>query len=639
MAMLISKFHRMIQNKIIWYVICVIVVVLFVLWVGNVSILTAFTSLGRRGGGRHEPSAGTFGGRDVPVSEYNRAYSSIYLVTSLNLPPNMGITPEITERMKHAAWGRLASLRQAHQLGLTAADNEIDSEIQKISYFQTQGHFNNGIYRQFVAQVLPRFKFTEAGFEEHIRDEIVLRKMRDLLLRTYVVSPAELQRAFGMVSDAFKIEYTVLEPAAVSNAVKVTDADARQFFDKHAARFTQPEKARVQFVRFAITPFIPKVKVEPEAVEAYYNDNLDEFESDASMTGLTAAATNAPPAPTGAVAAVTGAEAVASATGTAAGAASTNGALAGRYKPFESVKQEIVNKLIHREATDLAEKEVDKLTRLVVPDRDGKCLTLAQAAAHPEFGLLVEEPKPFAEYEDVPGVDAGLSFNRAAFRCTMDPDNRVSEPVRGSNYIYLVSLEARIPERVPTFEEVKDEVRPYAERNAIGEALVRRAEEVKKAAEAALAASNTFASALAPFGLKAIPTEEFTGAIGPTTNDYSSKLMRGILPLNQGEVSEPIPADNEILLAHVIQRKPGDPTTFVSMRSDIEQAIHRRSFAWVYENWQSQLLQDGGYKTNELDATESEADATAEAATTNASAAVTNAPPAPTNAPPAVTPH
>lgn len=557
MAMLISKFHRLIQSRLLWLAFLIIVVFTFVIW---------GTQVPQTQKDAEKASApGTLNGKPVAQEVFRRAYMNTYLQVVMAYGRQIHVTPEVDKELRAAAWQRMAALDEGHKLGLTVNDNEVAESIQLLDVFKSNGQFNKALYKSFVQEVLPGLGFTERHFEEYVREEITLQKMRLVLNQGILVSPFEIQRTFHSVSDRFKIEYVALKPDLVTNEVKVTEADARSFFDKNPAAFTLPEMVKVKFVRFATTPFIPKVKVAPEDVELYYNDHLDEFVRTNDLAA--AASTNA---------------------------FDTNTLSQSKYLPFEEVKQNISNQLIQRGAKEMAEEEAMKFVESLAPDRNGKAAKFEEAAAARQ--LLVEEPAPFARSAKVSSVDAGQDFTRAAFELTPGADSYFSNPVEGEDYVYVIALQERLAERVPTFEEVAERVTPIARAQAVADALGDKAKKARDEAVQALQAGKPFADAFAPYGVAPLTTEEFTASTGATTNEYSELLMRGVMTLNRGEVSELLPADDAVLIAHVIERTPGDPTTLSSLKEQIVGSIRRQHTRLLFDTWQTYLLKQAHFE-------------------------------------------
>jgi hypothetical protein len=484
-----------------WAAFLVIVVFSFVIWGTQMP------------NADHDQDAapGQLNGKPVSGEEFSRAYRNSHLAIIMAMGRRFDITREIDAQLRRAAWYRLATLAEARRMGLTASPPEISNAIQSNPAFAADNNqFYKPAYKAFIERFLHPMGFSERAFEQHVSEEILMQKVRYLVGRSVLVPPVDMRRTFSSVSDRFQIEHVVLGPDLVTNSVKVTEQDAKAYFDKDPAFFEQPEKMKVKYVRFAVAPFIPQAKVEADQVQAYYDQNMTEF---LRPTNELAASTNA---------------------------LGTNALFTSKYKPFEEVKQEINNRLKQAAARDLAAEKAMEFVLKLTRDSSGKALSFEEAAA--EFKVLIEKAGPFAERERVEKIDAGPDFNRAAFALTSDPDGYFSDVIRGEDYAYVLALEERVAKRIPDFAEIKDDVLPLAQAQAVSDALGNKAKEVRDAALKAIKAGQSFASAVTPYRVPVFTSGLFTASTGPTTNDYSALLMRGVMPLNQGEVSEILPA-------------------------------------------------------------------------------------------------
>ena len=91
-------------------------------------------------------------------------------------------------------------------------------------------------------------------------------------------------------------------------------------------------------------------------------------------------------------------------------------------------------------------------------------------------------------------------------------------------------------------------------------------------------------------------TGEFTVASGMETNEYYEILMRGILPRNQGEVTDPLPGEDAILIAYIAKRTRGDSTMLPSLQPQIRESVRQQRTRILFDEWQSYLLQSGGFE-------------------------------------------
>ena len=554
MAMLISKFHRLIQSKLVWGVILVIIIFSFVVW---------GTQMPSQADRDQASSPGTLYGEAVDAKLYRQMYFNTYLTVIMAVGQQVNITPQIDQQLRKAAWQRLAATRQAREMGITASDDEVAAAIQQHEGFSNQGQFNRDVYKAFVQQFLAGLGFTERMFEEHVREEIVMQKARMILDRTTLVTPVELRRAFGSVGDRFKVDYVAITPALVSNEVKVGRAEAKAFFDKDPSAFMLPEKVKVQMVRFNDAPFVPQVRITEEECQAYYDENLQEFEVE-DTNALAEAATNL----------------LATVTPTT--------------RPFAEVKQDIANNLIKKASREKAADQAMNFVVALTPDRDGKTRSFHDVAA--EFKVEAKELPPFSASEEVKGIDAGPLFNRAAFELAEGEETYFSNPVEGEEGVYVLGLLERVPGRVPTFDEVEADVMPEALAQSMTDALSRKASEIRDTVEKAMQSGQTFAEALVAFGLQPEAPLEFTSSSGLDDTPNGEALLRGVLLRNQGELSELLATPEGVLLAFVRERIGGDPASYESVKGQLVSTIRRQYGRITFDSWQDDLLKQANFQ-------------------------------------------
>lgn len=108
MTMMISRFHRLIQSRILWGVFLIVIVFSFVIW--------GMVWPSREDRLEEARGAGTLDGETVSFGEYNAAYRSAYLARALTQSRDMN-APGSDVILRRMTWQRLATLREAAKLG------------------------------------------------------------------------------------------------------------------------------------------------------------------------------------------------------------------------------------------------------------------------------------------------------------------------------------------------------------------------------------------------------------------------------------------------------------------------------------------------------------------------------------------
>ena len=541
MAMMISKFHKLIQSRLLWGAFLVIIVFSFVIWgmVWPSDLKKA----------EQANAAGTLDGATVSHGEFRSAYLNTYLARALALGREVQSTPESDAVLRRLSWQRLATLREANQLGIVAADTELRSAIRS-NFAETNGVFDPARYQAFLQNVIRPLGFSTAQFEQHLREEIQIQKLAHLIGRQATVTPLEIHRTFDTLMDTFAVDYVFVGPADVEADVKVSDEDVRKLFDDDPAAFTIPEKRETSYAAFPVADYFDgKLEVSDDDVQDYYELHIADYTT--QETG-------------------------------------TNGQPREVVADLDDVREGIVAALRRQAAFEKADAAAAELAYRALPDREG---TVPEFAAEAEkAGRKAQKLAPFSRFE-VPLEDGGAALAAAAFELAPNSYDRVSSTIAGTENVYVLYLENVLEPRVPAFDEVRDQVREVARQKAVAAALAAKGQAVQEAAAAGIAAGQTFADAVAGAGAKAQSAEPFTGMSGSTsTNEIAQTLVQAVVSYNQGEVTEPVPHGDGLIVAYLKARTPADPATYDSYQSEIASAIRARRGQGLFRDWQAALL-------------------------------------------------
>lgn len=541
MTMMISKFHRLIQSRLLWGVFLVIIVFSFVIW-GMVwpSDLKKAEQMN---------AAGLLDGQTVSFGEFRTAHLSTFLARALALGREVENTPESEALLRRLAWQRLATLREAAQLGIGATEEELISAIRG-NFANTNGVFDRQQYDAFLQNQIRPLGFTSALFEQHVREEIIIQKLSHLIGQQAQVTPLEIRRTFDTLLDEFTVEYAEVTSADVEKGVSATEKDARQLFDADPAAFTIPEQREVSYAAFPIADYLVETNgVSDEEVQDYYELHIDDYTT-------TEDGEDGKPRET--------------------------------IADLADVRDGIVKALRREAAVDKADEAATDLTSRAIPDRDGAVPHFAAEAE--KAGRSVQTLAPFSRL-DVPLEDAGAAFTAVAFDLVPNAFERVSAPVSGQDDVYVIYLERQIAARVPTFDEVKEKALAVVQRKAVQRALDAKAVAIQEAARAGLAAGKSFADAVAAAGAKVETVEPFTGLSGSSSsNETIQVLVQAVVSYNQGEVTDPLPTGAGRIVAYLKTRTPADSATFDSYQPEIAAAIRSRRGQGLFRDWQAGLL-------------------------------------------------
>ena len=553
MAMMISKFHKIIQSKVVWGIFALLISVAFV----SVSVPGSKNRSAAKRDRKAAQLAGRLFGEEVSRIELGRAYRNIRLKYTLQYAQYgqpFRITPEIDEILVQSAWRRLAMLKKAQQLGMAVSAEQTVSMIHSQPVFQNRqtGQFDPNAYSMALQQIGSFIGMTPKDVEQHYAEEALLMKVARIPAQGALVTDEEIQKAFHLYTDKLTVEYAAI-PRSLADTPKVTEEDAKNYFALNQEEFRMPEKAMVDYVRFAVADHLENVEVTDEMVSGFYENNKQRF--------LKQPAEDAP------------AEAEP------------------EYQPLEEVKDSITEQiqqaLARKAAADLADELVSELA--------DETTTFEKATQ--KMGLeIVDNTPAFTLTDPVKGIDPTAPFQRAAFALEKDETHYYSDPVVGRDFVYVISLTKKYDSFLPSFEVVQDAATESAKIAATGKAYVEKAEQVHGKIQQVLKAGTAFADAIAKYNLELKKTEPFDIA-SELEDEFGQQIKGAALLYGQGKLTDLVATPDEYLLAYVAKKTAGDEAaTLPGMRNELAYNLGNEKAAQLVAAWQDALLEEAGFE-------------------------------------------
>jgi hypothetical protein len=542
MAMMISKFHKIIESKLVWAVFAIVIVIAFVFM-----YMPGFS-----GGGapKVNTTAGMLYGEKVEEYDFNRAYHFERLLFTINYG-QINISETIDTLLEERAWTRLATLKKAERMGITASDKELVSFIENSPLFKNrQGQFDRMAYINVQQNVFPNMGIPPQWADTFFREQLLLQKMTQIPALGAIVTESEIKETFHIYNDTFRVEYATL-PRSLAATVESSDEMAKAYYEANLNEFRTPEKVEVTYVDLKVVDYIEQVEASDEEVAAFYEQNRQRYliEADASST-------NAVP----------------------------------EYQPLEEVKEQIVAEIKTEKARELATGKADEL----FAELTNEGVVFSQVVEN--MGLKeVSGIPPFGEYDFVDGIDTSVHFAREAFSLQADDTHYFSEPLVGRDSVYIIKLNQRIAPFLPAFETVKADAMESARIEAEEMAYIEAANEALETIKEALGAGTAFTNAVTQFNTTAASTEPFS-AMSDLSAPYPQQIKMAAVFADQGAV-ELIDTRDGKMVAYIAERIPADATTQLEeLRKDIIAQLKGDKAGALVSAWQEALLKEADFQ-------------------------------------------
>lgn len=176
-------------------------------------------------------------------------------------------------------------LGEANRLGLSATDSDLRYVLQHGPFgsalFPGGTYVGEQAYQNFVST---QFNLTVPQFEEELRNQITIQKLRQAIEGGVVVTQAELQQQFKAENTRVKFDYAVLSLEDVEKQVKPTESELRAFYEKQKPQLTNtiPEQRKIKYIPIDFAK--AGTSVTRADLESYYKQHQDEYRVPESVT-------------------------------------------------------------------------------------------------------------------------------------------------------------------------------------------------------------------------------------------------------------------------------------------------------------------------------------------------------------------
>ncbi len=197
---------------------------------------------------------GTIYGKPVTNIEFGRMEKQFDVARILGMYDLLQILASggSREPMEDYVWNTLVLREKANRLLIEPGADAITAKIQSLQPFQNDGQFDFTRYQAFVANVLSPRGFSEEQFNDLVRDELRLEKLRELIATASITSEEEVREAYGNAFRKRHLQVVKLPRDTFAATVKVTPEEIKSYFDKNQSTFKSDEKRSVKYIALTL---------------------------------------------------------------------------------------------------------------------------------------------------------------------------------------------------------------------------------------------------------------------------------------------------------------------------------------------------------------------------------------------------
>ncbi|MEX2607398.1 MAG: SurA N-terminal domain-containing protein [Kiritimatiellia bacterium] len=455
--MMIMRFHKLIQSRLLWLVFLGVLVFSFVGWGVATSGNDQMTA-------RLDQSVGKVAGKDVTFLRFD---------TTRRMLANQAGQQITADALDDMTFTHLAMVAYTEKMGIEIPESFAKQQFAQL-FLTESGELDEESLANF-RQSLRGGRITENDYIRFIREELLLRELQRSLASSVLLPGFDVDRWAGSQTDSFTLEYAAIGPDVLDGDIEVTDGQVEAFFAENRERFQLPEERSIRFLSVDIASFSDQVlPITKEQALAHYQSEPETYVRSVEQ-----------PAESEEEETVTVQEPV----------------------PFEDVKADIQKSLHEVKVRNLAEETAMSYAVKLIPRRGRSGMSMEDLAE--TESLTLQSAGPFSRWAPVPDLPEASALKEEVFKLELEAPGNLGGPIEAGDAFIVLELVEIIPPRLPELDEVRDRVKNAAIQHHTRLAISEKADDIGEAVRAAMTGETSFTEAAKPLGLNVVTPPAF----------------------------------------------------------------------------------------------------------------------------------
>jgi peptidyl-prolyl cis-trans isomerase D len=185
------------------------------------------------------------------------------------------ILPNYIPQMVEQMVTERALAYEAERLGFQVSDADVANTIRQLA----PNLFPDGKFvgREAYAAMLAQQQVTIAEFEQDLKRQILITRLRNVAVEGTIVTPAEIEQEYRKKHAKIKVEYVKLTGDKYRAAAQPTMEEMQNFFKANTARYQAPEKKNLTILIADQAKLEQTVNAPDADLQRMYSQNQDQF--------------------------------------------------------------------------------------------------------------------------------------------------------------------------------------------------------------------------------------------------------------------------------------------------------------------------------------------------------------------------
>jgi peptidyl-prolyl cis-trans isomerase D len=189
------------------------------------------------------------------------------------------LLPFFTSRAAEQLITQKALVVEAERMGLRATDEDLRDELQHGVYAATLFPGGKFIGQEAYEGLLQNAELTVPQFEAGVKEDILVRKLRNLVAASASVNDPEVRQEFNKRNTKIKFQYAVISEADLRKGIRPSESELKAFYEHNKATYNNsiPEKRKLKYTIIDSSRIAANTEVSQNDLQSYYNQHRDEY--------------------------------------------------------------------------------------------------------------------------------------------------------------------------------------------------------------------------------------------------------------------------------------------------------------------------------------------------------------------------
>ena len=188
--------------------------------------------------------------------------------------PEMMSSPEVRLGVLNGLIDQRLLLLEAGKHGLMSSDEVLRDFISRVPALQEDGKFSMARYES----VLRSQGMSQQQFEARVRQDLTLQQLVGTIGASAFVSSTQAEAMLRLQSEERQFSEFRIGAEQFAEKIKIEPSAVQKFYDENKSRFEVPEQVKAEFVVLSLDALLPQVTVSDAEVKNWYEGHQDRYQ-------------------------------------------------------------------------------------------------------------------------------------------------------------------------------------------------------------------------------------------------------------------------------------------------------------------------------------------------------------------------